>query len=71
VPKGLSRKVKRLPQVSRAPPCRWQLSGSPTLDWQSFLAKKNAELSRLNGVYMNLLNGSKVDVSLGGMGFVC
>jgi hypothetical protein len=39
------------------------VGGEPTLDWASFLAKKNAELERLNGVYMNLLNGSGVDVS--------
>ncbi|KAI7845496.1 hypothetical protein COHA_001042 [Chlorella ohadii] len=39
----------------------WQLPGQPTLDWQSFLAKKNAELQRLNGVYMNLLKNSGVD----------
>lgn len=45
------------------PPRRWQMAGQPTLDWQAFLAKKNAELQRLNGVYMNLLNNSGVDVS--------
>jgi hypothetical protein len=44
-------------------PARWQLPGEPTLDWQSFLAKKNAELKRLNGVYLDLLNNSGVDVS--------
>ncbi|EFN56560.1 hypothetical protein CHLNCDRAFT_34977 [Chlorella variabilis] len=39
----------------------WQLPGQPSLDWPSFLAKKNAELQRLNGVYMNLLNNSGVE----------
>ena len=43
-------------------PRRWQLPGQPALDWQSFLAKKNAELQRLNGVYMNLLKNSGVEV---------
>ena len=44
------------------PASRWQLPGQPSLDWPSFLAKKNAELQRLNGVYMNLLNNSGVEV---------
>lgn len=53
------------PSTLHTPPLlrRWQLPGQPTLDWQSFLAKKNAELQRLNGVYMNLLKNSGVDVS--------
>lgn len=45
--------------------CRWQLGGQPALDWPTFLSKKNAELQRLNGVYMNLLNNSGVDVGAG------
>ena len=45
-----------------ARPRRWQLPGQPALDWQGFLAKKNAELQRLNGVYMNLLKNSGVEV---------
>lgn len=46
-------------------PCvrrRWQLGGQPSLDWPTFLAKKNAELERLNGIYMNLLKNSGVEV---------
>lgn len=39
----------------------WQVGGQPTLDWPSFLAKKNAELQRLNRVYMNMLKNSGVD----------
>ena len=64
---------RTLPHV-RPPPCRparWQLPGEPTLDWQSFLAKKNAELKRLNGVYLNLLNNSGVDVSAPAVPAVC
>ena len=43
----------------------WALpgGGAPTLDWPAFLAKKNAELKRLNGVYLSLLKNSNVDVS--------
>jgi glutathione reductase (NADPH) len=40
----------------------WRLPGEPTLDWNVFLDKKNAELRRLNGVYDKLLNGSGVDI---------
>lgn len=56
----------RLPMyllAGASPARRWQVAGQPALDWQSFLAKKNAELQRLNGVYMNLLKNSGVDVS--------
>jgi hypothetical protein len=42
---------------------RWQLPGEPTLDWGSFMEKKEKELQRLNGVYLNLLKGANVDVS--------
>jgi glutathione reductase (NADPH) len=40
----------------------WQLGAAPTLDWPAFLAKKNAELRRLNGVYGTLLKNSGVNV---------
>ncbi|KAK9822833.1 hypothetical protein WJX81_008309 [Elliptochloris bilobata] len=33
----------------------------PGLTWQRFMENKNKELERLNGVYMKLLEGSKVD----------
>eukprot|EP00887_Chlorella_sp_A99_P007110 scaffold2.g7110.t1 len=39
----------------------WRLPGAPALDWPAFLAKKNEELRRLNGVYMGLLKNSGVD----------
>ncbi|KAL4430036.1 hypothetical protein ABPG77_004406 [Micractinium sp. CCAP 211/92] len=39
----------------------WQLGGQPALDWPTFLGKKNAELQRLNGIYMNLLKNSGVE----------
>lgn len=39
----------------------WRLSGAPTLDWPVFMQKKEAELKRLNGIYMNLLKNSGVD----------
>lgn len=42
----------------------WQIPGgasSATVDWASFLAKKNAELQRLNGVYGNILKNSGVE----------
>ena len=54
------------PAASPSPrlvPCRsWQLGAEPSLDWTGFLAKKNAELHRLNGIYLNLLKNSGVEV---------
>lgn len=38
----------------------WQVAGSPTLDWPTFLAKKNEELKRLNGIYSNILKNAGV-----------
>lgn len=52
-------------------PRRWQLGGQPALDWPTFLGKKNAELQRLNGIYMNLLKNSGVEVRLCLAGFAC
>jgi len=43
----------------------WQIPGKPTLDWGTFLEKKNSELKRLNGVYMRLLEGAGVEVHEG------
>lgn len=40
----------------------WNVPGSPTLDWTSFLAKKNAELQRLNGIYDKMLKNSGVEM---------
>ena len=39
----------------------WNIPGSPSLNWQTFLEKKNTELKRLNGVYNNLLKNSGVE----------
>ena len=39
---------------------RWNTE-RPGLTWQRFMENKNKELERLNGVYMKLLEGSKVD----------
>ena len=39
---------------------RWDAE-RPGLTWQRFMDNKNKELQRLNGVYMKLLEGSKVD----------
>jgi glutathione reductase (NADPH) len=42
----------------------WTLPGEPALNWEAFMAKKNAELVRLNGIYDGLLKNSGVEVSL-------
>ena len=39
----------------------WDVPENPSLNWKSFLDKKNAELRRLNGVYNSLLEKSGVD----------
>src|ERR1700750_1655275 len=36
----------------------WTVTGS--LDWGKLIDAKNRELDRLNGIYINLLNGSSV-----------
>ncbi len=43
----------------------WDIPGNPTLNWGTFMEKKNEELKRLNGVYMRLLEGAGVDVHMG------
>lgn len=40
----------------------WNIPGTPTLDWKTFLDKKNAEIKRLNGIYDNLLKNSGVEM---------
>ena len=39
---------------------RWDAS-RPGLTWRRFMENKNAELDRLNGVYMKLLAGANVE----------
>jgi len=39
----------------------WSI-GAPTLDWARLIAAKDAELDRLNGVYLRLLAGAGVEV---------
>lgn len=40
----------------------WDLNGKPKFDWQTLLKNKDAEISRLNGIYKNLLKNSGVSV---------
>ncbi|MEZ5645913.1 MAG: glutathione-disulfide reductase [Burkholderiaceae bacterium] len=40
----------------------WELAGAPRLDWGTLKANRSREISRLNGVYGNLLRGSGVTV---------
>ncbi len=39
----------------------WEVPEGIEFDWGSFLDKKNAELKRLNGVYMNILKNNGVE----------
>ncbi|KAI8107190.1 hypothetical protein M9434_001834 [Picochlorum sp. BPE23] len=43
----------------------WEIPGKPSLNWKHFMEKKEAELLRLNGVYMRLLDNADVDVHEG------
>lgn len=43
----------------------WDIPHQPTLHWNTFLEKKNAELLRLNGIYGNLLKNSGVEIHEG------
>jgi len=66
VPKKLFVYCSEYPEAFRdAQGFGWSISGAPTLDWHTFLAKKNAELSRLNGVYLSLLKNSGVEMHEG------
>jgi len=38
----------------------WQV-GQTTLDWPAFMANKNKEIARLNGIYANLLDNAGAD----------
>lgn len=40
----------------------WELDGAPTFNWSTLKANRAKEISRLNGVYANLLRGSGVTV---------
>lgn len=43
----------------------WKIPENPSLDWSSFMEKKNNELRRLNGIYENLLENSGVEMIQG------
>jgi len=40
----------------------WSVPGVPTIDWSKLIAAKNAEVTRLNGIYRGLLDSANVDV---------
>jgi len=39
----------------------WEMESEPTLHWDKLIAAKNAEVTRLNGIYKNILSGSDVE----------
>ncbi len=45
----------------QAPGFGWSI-GEPRFDWKQLIANKDAEIDRLNGVYIKLLEGSGVDM---------
>ena len=46
--------------ASACPACRWAVPAAK-LDWPKFMAKKRAELERLNSVYGRILGGANVE----------
>jgi len=38
----------------------WQLPGAPRLDWATLKARREQEITRLNGIYEGLMTGAKV-----------
>src|SRR5215510_3630828 len=44
--------------------------GTPTLDWAKLIAAKNRELDRLNGIYIKMLNDSRVTIIDGHARFI-
>ena len=38
----------------------WQLPGAPQLDWATLKARREQEITRLNGIYEGLMTGAKV-----------
>ena len=47
----------------------WQV-GESKHDWATLIARKNAEISRLNGIYHNLLSNAGVEIIMGRARFV-
>lgn len=48
----------------------WSLNGTPTFDWNDFIARKNAEIERLNGIYDGLLEKAGVTLYKGFASFI-
>lgn len=48
----------------------WTAHPDPSFDWPQFIAKKNAEIERLNGIYKNLLVNAGVTLHAGYASFV-
>ncbi|MEN0061894.1 MAG: glutathione-disulfide reductase [Myxococcota bacterium] len=40
----------------------WSIEGTPTFDWATLKARKDAEITRLNGVYASILDNVDVEV---------
>jgi len=47
--------------ISDAAGYGWEVKSEPVLNWEKLIAAKNAEVTRLNGIYKNILSGSDVE----------
>lgn len=43
----------------------WEIESKPKFDWHAFIENKNSEITRLNGIYENLLTKAGVDILWG------
>lgn len=71
VPKKLLMYASAFAQdFAQAPGYGWTLPAQPSLDWPTLIARKDAELDRLNQIYLNMLEKSKVELVSGQGRFV-
>ncbi|MDP2126322.1 MAG: glutathione-disulfide reductase [Pseudohongiella sp.] len=63
IPKKLYTYAAQFPhQVRDAAAYGWQIAQPPTFDWRLLKQNKDKEISRLNGIYKNILNSSGVEI---------
>lgn len=48
----------------------WAISSAPKFNWKTLIKNKDAEISRLNGIYENILNNAGVDIHKGHAKFI-
>jgi glutathione reductase (NADPH) len=63
IPKKLYTYAAQLPhQIRDAAAYGWQVAQAPVFDWNLLKINKDKEISRLNGIYKNILNSAGVEI---------